>query len=1020
MRIAHIADVHIRGLQYMDEIEYTFEKLYESLRKEKPNLIVICGDLYHSKLTVTSEYFITCRKFLINLIRIAKTIIIPGNHDVALNNLDRVDAITPVVEAVNNKDLIYSKHSGLISNFDDKFCFWHFSCLDKKEKWPTKKILNKDLINIALYHGSINNCIVDNGWVSRGNKDDITLFDGFDFAFLGDIHKHQFMSPRIAYPGSLRQNNYGEDLEKGYILWNIENKNDFKAEFIILPQKRYFFTIHANSINSIPSDLNLPKDSRIQVKLTKPITLSEEIKIKNLVKKLYKPRNDVPIIPPEYFESIGKLTFGDKIEIDNVRNPELQKRLIKEFFKKDKNISKKDLEKIVELDSVYHSYINTDVLRNIKWKIEQLEWNNLFSYGEGNKIDFRKLSGLIGIFGKNGIGKSSIIDIFLYIVQNSINREGAIKNIEYVNNKKTKAFGKCLLSIDDKIYVIERSTEKKKIKDYSERVVNEVNFKKIYNDKREKFLSLCGETQPITNKNIRNYFGTLEDFNTISLISQFGGTSNAGLTSFIDARGTKRKEILVRFQDLGIFDEKYKIANEDFKLLKDKLSKHEEQNYLQLIEEKQNKKDEVEKSIQETQKYLEIRKNNLDLINQQIFELSTKIQNDIYDEKRLNKLIKEKDSLILLEKKQSNFIENLTFQIRNLQFKIKENNLEKNNLRHEIKDLQQHEKNREIQQNKIINLKKKIFLLETIPNVEACRQCSLAADAYCAKEELIDESKKLLENRNSVLKEKEEQLYVLLEIEAKQNRVDLAKNNLLQIKQKLQNINEQILEIKKFKETIKVKKEIELLQNQKEIIKKDIEKYERILGSLYKEDGSLEESVKNLKEKQKEAEELQYKFYIMQLYLKAMGKDGIAYMIMSQRLPLINKEVNHILSQITDFRIIIEDDQEEKSIKIFMIDKNGKRPIELTSGAEKTLAAIAFRAALWNISSLPKSSLLILDEPFGFLENEKYDSILNLLSYLKNYFKHIILISHNEDIKVAMDHVIYIGEDEEGLAHVEV
>ena len=63
MKIAHIADVHIRGLQYHDEMDYTFDRLYESLIKEQAELIVVAGDIYHSKLTVTSEYFDCCSRF---------------------------------------------------------------------------------------------------------------------------------------------------------------------------------------------------------------------------------------------------------------------------------------------------------------------------------------------------------------------------------------------------------------------------------------------------------------------------------------------------------------------------------------------------------------------------------------------------------------------------------------------------------------------------------------------------------------------------------------------------------------------------------------------------------------------------------------------------------------------------------------------------------------------------------------------------------------------------------------------
>lgn len=198
IKIAHMADVHIRPTTYLDEMEYTFDRLYESLLEESPDLIVVCGDIFHSKITVSSEYFVTATKFFKRLSSFAPLIMIPGNHDLNLNNKDRMDAIYPVVEAIkgNTKFPIkYSQHSeSFVVAANEQLMFHHLSILDKKDKWATQKDLDLTKINVALYHGSINGIIFDNGWVSRGNKDDIDIFDGFDYAMLGDIHNFQTLS----------------------------------------------------------------------------------------------------------------------------------------------------------------------------------------------------------------------------------------------------------------------------------------------------------------------------------------------------------------------------------------------------------------------------------------------------------------------------------------------------------------------------------------------------------------------------------------------------------------------------------------------------------------------------------------------------------------------------------------------------------------------------------------------------------------------------------------------------------
>jgi hypothetical protein len=40
---------------------------------------------------------------------IAKTIIIPGNHDFLVNNTDRLDALSPIIDSLNNKNIVYYK-----------------------------------------------------------------------------------------------------------------------------------------------------------------------------------------------------------------------------------------------------------------------------------------------------------------------------------------------------------------------------------------------------------------------------------------------------------------------------------------------------------------------------------------------------------------------------------------------------------------------------------------------------------------------------------------------------------------------------------------------------------------------------------------------------------------------------------------------------------------------------------------------------------------------------------------------
>ena len=65
-------------------------------------------------------------------------------------------------------------------------------------------------------------------------------------------------------------------------------------------------------------------------------------------------------------------------------------------------------------------------------------------------------------------------------------------------------------------------------------------------------------------------------------------------------------------------------------------------------------------------------------------------------------------------------------------------------------------------------------------------------------------------------------------------------------------------------------------------------------------------------------------------------------------------------------------------------------PIEMVSGAEKTIAAMAIRLALLSVSNLPKSNVFILDEPATALDAENMDGFIAILEIVKSYFKTVL------------------------------
>ena len=176
MKIAHLADTHIRNYKYHREYRAIFDQIYDRLREEKVDCIVHCGDLAHTKTQLSPEYFDLATSFLKSLADIAPTYIILGNHDGNLKNEHRQDAITPIAKALGHPQLHLLKNAGEVV-LDDEWAFNVLSVFDE-DNWV--KPTDPDRINIALYHGSVSGVKTDTGWVMTHGDHPIEVFEGHD------------------------------------------------------------------------------------------------------------------------------------------------------------------------------------------------------------------------------------------------------------------------------------------------------------------------------------------------------------------------------------------------------------------------------------------------------------------------------------------------------------------------------------------------------------------------------------------------------------------------------------------------------------------------------------------------------------------------------------------------------------------------------------------------------------------------------------------------------------------------
>ena len=156
-----------------------------------------------------------------------------------------------------------------------------------------------------------------------------------------------------------------------------------------------------------------------------------------------------------------------------------------------------------------------------------------------------------------------------------------------------------------------------------------------------------------------------------------------------------------------------------------------------------------------------------------------------------------------------------------------------------------------------------------------------------------------------------------------------------------------------------------------------------------------------------EIKDLEDSYEAYEYYMDAVKRDGVPYELITKVLPTIETEVNSILDQIVDFNMILEMDGKNINTKI-VYDEDNVWPLELSSGMERFISALAIRVALISLSNLPRPDFLAIDEGFGVLDSDNLNSLYMLFDYLKGQFRFLMIISHIDAMKDLMDTLVEI------------
>lgn len=193
IKLAHIADVHIRNLNRHSEYRIVISDFARQCAENGVDHIFVGGDVFHTKTAGMSPECIELMTwFFETLAAVCDVHVTLGNHDLNMMNKTRQDALTPIISALNNPRVHFYKKSG-VYEFAPGFVWCVFSLADEEGWAEVVPVPGK--INIACYHGPVSGAKTETDWlIDEGLT--VDFFEGYDFAFLGDIHRVQFLGFR--------------------------------------------------------------------------------------------------------------------------------------------------------------------------------------------------------------------------------------------------------------------------------------------------------------------------------------------------------------------------------------------------------------------------------------------------------------------------------------------------------------------------------------------------------------------------------------------------------------------------------------------------------------------------------------------------------------------------------------------------------------------------------------------------------------------------------------------------------
>ena len=766
--------------------------------------------------------------------------------------------------------------------------------------------------------------------------------------------------------------------------------------------------------NVSPYDYNKEKEKSIIAKFSKKYSL---------------PKERIKVIPEFLMvdEDGEEISLNSDV-IQNIQDPQFQLKLFEAYLKTN-NIQGYDFDLIKKFDAEINGKIDYQVYDKYRrYSIKWIRWDNFLSYGASNSFDFTKFSGLTSLSGKNQVGKTTIsIDLIHFLLFGKTEKVPTQDKVfnKHIPEATTVSVEGCI-TIDGVDYIIKRTLTRPALSRRTDKskTTQKVEYYKVVGDSMEELEEYDIDNQQEengvqTNKAIKEAIGIESDFDLIMSVTE------STLDDLVNKKEADRGRLLSRWIGLLPLEEKDKLAREKFNSeVKPMLlsNRYNEETLMQEIEaynttiktldeevkkyKKENK--ELDKEIENLEKTRTSLLSSKAVIDQEVMKLdittlNTKIQESIFNGKRKNEEIEAIDK----ELKEIGEVEFSVDEYDKLQARFTKLSVDLVSSRERYKTTDHN--------------------IKHLKSSEFCPTCGKKLDN-------VDNSKKIAEFEKELASITEEGKKINAELEkVTAEKIKMVANRDLYNKKSNLTVKKSALEVNverlrnEYKELAALKKEYEknseainknneidiqirnndvFIQNKrntKETNTSIIAKNETDIKNHNKQIDDRREVIKKLNEEEKLVKN-------WKIYLQLVGKDGISKMVLRKTLPIINAKLSQLLHDVCDFDVEVAINS-RNDVMFYLIKDGVYSDLSSGSGFELTASGIALRSVLSELSTIPRSNLLTMDEVFGRVSKDNYDNMKNLLEKVSKQFDVTFLISHSDEVRDWCDHHVTVVKE---------